>query len=1038
MPSLRTSARPRRVLNAVAMVATLLLTLLTGVPGSFAEVQGQLVPDSPRGDTPYVVDGEVLALAQVGDRVLVGGSFTKIRQSSGDPDIVQPHLFAYDVDTGLIDPSFTPDVHRTVRDLEAAAEADTFFVAGDFNSIDGITRRKVAKMSLDGTVDATFVANAIAYVNSIVRDGDALYVGGAFSSINGVSRSRLAAVSTTTGVVDPGFDLPLTEGVGVGGWMEVKAVDIAPGTGRLFVAHSARKIAGQTRTGVAVIDTAADVATLASWRSDLFEDNLADLGGSIRMSDAAVSPDGSFVIVGTSGGDKPPTNDVAIRFPMDGGAGVEPDWVSRHFDSVYAVDVSDAAVYVGGHFRFQEAPGSTNPFPGDPDKNYGWGQGDGGAVVLGDEVVAREQVGALDPLTGKALPWNPGANGQEGVLELELTPRGLLLGHDGILIDGQAIGRHGFFDLASGDVVSDTPLSEVLAPLDGQTIPASVDFTFSGTAEAQDGVDRIKLEVQEVDSKDYLNPDGSLGDYAQMLVTIDDPGAQQTSWSYTASLPVGDYVVRTRAFDLNGIRQVGKDIVKFQVRDFENAPPDARIVDPADGSSDFLSNSFTVSGTAEAGEGVAAVKISILDENANAYVQADGSLGDYVEFDASLTSPGTVSTGWSFPVTLVDGTYRFFAKAVGSAGGQDDGPHMVRYLLYPGNAAPAVAIDAPLDDQVFDGPQPITISGTATDDAGVDRIYAQVFDLNANKGLGFNGFYGSKVRWFPIDVDDPGALSTTWSWTAPENLPLGHYRIRAYARDVVGVDTVNVDRPSIEVTLTVPGDDAPVMLMDSPANAQQVFASNDIVVGGTATDDQGVTAVGIRVWHYGEKLWAQPDGSLSVYVDIPATLSNPGATSTTWSVPLTLPDGKYRIEAQAFDTVGQHDELTQWGQDRYNIWLFPGDALPTASIFTPTAGQVIAGTTIGVGGEILDDRAVQEVEVYLRHTTTGRGPRINGSIGNPQWVPGFVTNPGHGRSNFNFTSIDLPPGTYDLRVRAIDDTERWSDPYTKILVELTG
>ena len=57
-------------------------------------------------------------------------------------------------------------------------------------------------------------------------------------------------------------------------------------------------------------------------------------------------------------------------------------------DSLYAVAVTGAAVYVGGHQRYLDNPNGTTTRPR-PDR--------GGPVGIG----------ALNPLTGKALPWNP-------------------------------------------------------------------------------------------------------------------------------------------------------------------------------------------------------------------------------------------------------------------------------------------------------------------------------------------------------------------------------------------------------------------------------------------------------------------------------------------------------------------------------------------------------------------------------------------------------------------------------------------------------
>ena len=124
------------------------------------------------------------------------------------------------------------------------------------------------------------------------------------------------------------------------------------------------------------------------------------MGGIQRAYAADIAPDDSYFVVGSgSGGDRPPINDTVVRFPINGGANVEPDWISRHFDSVYSVAVTEQGIYAGGHFAWNESPTARDPWPGLDEVGYGTGQGLSG-YGLGDEVVRREHLGLLDPATG--------------------------------------------------------------------------------------------------------------------------------------------------------------------------------------------------------------------------------------------------------------------------------------------------------------------------------------------------------------------------------------------------------------------------------------------------------------------------------------------------------------------------------------------------------------------------------------------------------------------------------------------------------------
>ena len=92
---------------------------------------------------------------------------------------------------------------------------------------------------------------------------------------------------------------------------------------------------------------------------------------------------------------------------------MQPLWISRHFDSIYSVAITEQAVYLGGHFGFIESPEScpTEPcYPGLENVGYGTGQGLAG-YGLGDAVVRRDHLAALEPDHG---------SGARVVLGLEL------------------------------------------------------------------------------------------------------------------------------------------------------------------------------------------------------------------------------------------------------------------------------------------------------------------------------------------------------------------------------------------------------------------------------------------------------------------------------------------------------------------------------------------------------------------------------------------------------------------------------------------
>src|SRR5690348_6377804 len=80
-PRVRSCPMRRRLFAAVALLVALVPVTWTS-PASADMAQPALVSANPVDFTPHVLDGTVWALALVGDTVVVGGSFTKVTDSS--------------------------------------------------------------------------------------------------------------------------------------------------------------------------------------------------------------------------------------------------------------------------------------------------------------------------------------------------------------------------------------------------------------------------------------------------------------------------------------------------------------------------------------------------------------------------------------------------------------------------------------------------------------------------------------------------------------------------------------------------------------------------------------------------------------------------------------------------------------------------------------------------------------------------------------------------------------------------------------------
>jgi len=144
-----------------------------------------------------VNDGAVLAIAQVGNQIVLGGSFTSVTPRGGSP-IARRHLVAFDAVTGAINTAFSPEPSRQVRTLLAGPDG-TVFVGGDCTSLDGEPAAHIARLRLvDGQPVPGFTAtNNNGRVNDLELLGGHLVAGGAFSSVGGQPHAGFASFDVT-------------------------------------------------------------------------------------------------------------------------------------------------------------------------------------------------------------------------------------------------------------------------------------------------------------------------------------------------------------------------------------------------------------------------------------------------------------------------------------------------------------------------------------------------------------------------------------------------------------------------------------------------------------------------------------------------------------------------------------------------------------------------------------------------------------------------------------------------------------------------
>ena len=163
-----------------------------------------VVPEIVSTNMPRITTGEIFDLEYIGNRVFVVGNFTSIRNnaSGNTTNYTQRSLASFNLTTGLVDANFRPTFDGSVDDVEASPDGTKLFVAGTFNTVNGVAKRKFASINpTTGATVAGFTANADSLGTELEATNTTVYLGGRFTRVNNADHRGLAAVDATTGAL---------------------------------------------------------------------------------------------------------------------------------------------------------------------------------------------------------------------------------------------------------------------------------------------------------------------------------------------------------------------------------------------------------------------------------------------------------------------------------------------------------------------------------------------------------------------------------------------------------------------------------------------------------------------------------------------------------------------------------------------------------------------------------------------------------------------------------------------------------------------
>ncbi len=388
--------------------------------------QPDVVSDDPVDWTPQLTyDGSgpkprVDAMAQEGSTLFAGGLFSGVRDADGR-SYTRTNMMAFDAASGTVSATFRPTVDGNVFAVEATADA--VYIGGSFTSVNGSQRPAIAKLDpVTGALDTSFSPPFKGgRINEIKLVDGRLIVGGS-------TGRKLMALNPATGRNTGYIQLPIQDKIpGAWGGVAVYQVAVNPAGTQLVATGNFQTVDGRARTRFFMVDLKDSAATLSPWYYDAFAKPCTSTHPRriAYLQGVDYSPNGSYFVVTATGQipfkyDRGVTVcDAAARFNV--ADDTKPAWINyTGGDSVWSTAATGAAVYVQGHFQWLDNPnGSASQCPD-------------------NEICAyRRGAGAIDPTSGKALPWNPNKPAQIGGKDFLATSAGLWIGSDSIKIKGE-------------------------------------------------------------------------------------------------------------------------------------------------------------------------------------------------------------------------------------------------------------------------------------------------------------------------------------------------------------------------------------------------------------------------------------------------------------------------------------------------------------------------------------------------------------------------------------------------------------------------
>jgi len=273
--------------------------------------------------TIQVAGGEVRAITQVGNKVVLGGTFTSVGPARrGSAGVVTLLNGAGDFGASI------PDVDGAVF-ASLPDGTGGWWLAGNFERVGGVSRTNLAHVLADGSVDTAFAPTINGVVRDMVVREDSIYTVGAFTTVNGVSAQRVARLDMTGALVWGG-----------GANNAVYSIDLDSSSTAIFIGGDFTSYAGNSSFKRLARLDAATGALVTTFTPGTVNLTVRD----IQVGNAGVWIAGDFTQVGGVGRQR-----VALVNAATGVLGSFSASINDRVNSL-TLDASQSTVYLAGRF----------------------------------------------------------------------------------------------------------------------------------------------------------------------------------------------------------------------------------------------------------------------------------------------------------------------------------------------------------------------------------------------------------------------------------------------------------------------------------------------------------------------------------------------------------------------------------------------------------------------------------------------------------------------------------------------------------------